>query len=415
MADEDITEEHYNILRGAINSIPAHNLLIGVGDFNARIGKEDGKFTFHEETNRNGEYMTDLAYEKDLIVTNTYFHKKKGKLWTYISPGGNKLQLDYILVRKKWRNSVLNTEAYNTFASVGSDHRIVSARIRLSLRKSKTLPRKKQYDWKAITTDKDLQAKFSIEVHNRFQPLQKEEETATEKYTRFIEATQNAAEKLLPVRKKEIRTCFSNDARVIAARKSIDEAYAKYQLESDEVNSRIYKEAKKSLGDTYEQVSEENLTSKLKEVETAHINSKHGKSWKLINEISGRLTTRKGQIKGSTQKERLNSWYTHFNNLLGRPPDITTETEDEAISPVLSNLNIKEGPFDLEEYEKAKKALVEGKSNGEDGITPEMLKRCNMDDIILDFCNDALMNGNKPEQWSILNIYRQFQSQGISI
>ena len=69
VADEDIVEEHYNILRGAINSIPAHNLLLVVGDFNARIGKEDGTFTFHNDTNRNGEYMTDLAIEKDLMIT----------------------------------------------------------------------------------------------------------------------------------------------------------------------------------------------------------------------------------------------------------------------------------------------------------------------------------------------------------
>ena len=44
---------------------------------------------------------------------------------------------------RKWRNSVKNAEAYSTFASVGSDHRIVSARIKLSLRKSGKLPRKK--------------------------------------------------------------------------------------------------------------------------------------------------------------------------------------------------------------------------------------------------------------------------------
>jgi hypothetical protein len=302
VTDQDIVEIHYNSLKGAIDSIPAHNLLLVVGDFNARIGKEDGKFTFHNDTNRNGEYMTEMANEKNLIITNTYFHKKKGKLWTYISPGGNKLQLDYILVRKKWRNSVLNTEAYNTFASVGSDHRIVSTRIRLSLRKSKTIPRKKQYDWKTLTTDKDLQAKYSIEVRYRFQPLQEKDESATEKYERFLEATQEAAE-LIPVRKKEKRTSFSNDARVIEARERIDDAYAKYQLDTKlDENRKNYKEAKKSLGNTYDQVSKDNLTSKLKEVETAHINNKHGKSWKLINEISGRLTTRKGQIKGSTQK-----------------------------------------------------------------------------------------------------------------
>ena len=125
------------------------------------------------------------------------------------------------------------------------------------------------------------------------------------------------------------------------------------------------------------------------------------------------MTTRKGQIKGSTQKERLNNWYTHFKNLLGSPPHISNE--DEEIAPILPDLNIKLGPFDLDEYEKAKKALVEGKTCGEDGITPEMLKRCDLDNIILDFCNDALLKGKKPDQWSILNIIPIPKSGDLSL
>eukprot|EP00057_Strongylocentrotus_purpuratus_P020276 XP_011674750.1 PREDICTED: craniofacial development protein 2-like [Strongylocentrotus purpuratus] len=41
VANEDIIEGHYDNLRRAIDSIPAHNVLLVVGDFNARIGPED--------------------------------------------------------------------------------------------------------------------------------------------------------------------------------------------------------------------------------------------------------------------------------------------------------------------------------------------------------------------------------------
>ena len=44
-----------------------------------------------------------------------------------------------------------------------------------------------------------------------------------------------------------------------------------------------------------------------------------------------------------------------------------------------------------------------------------MLKRCDMDNIILDFCNDALINGNMPEQWSILNIVPIPKSGDLSL
>ena len=106
-----------------------------VGDYNARIGRTDSNYPFHDSTNRNGKYLVDLAIEKSLVIANIHFRKKEGKLWTYIIPGGCKCQLDYILIRRKWRNSLLNAEAYNTFAGVGSNHRIVSAKIRLRARK----------------------------------------------------------------------------------------------------------------------------------------------------------------------------------------------------------------------------------------------------------------------------------------
>ena len=52
----------------------------------------------------------------------------------------------------------------------------------------------------------------------------------------------------------------------------------------------------------------------------------------------------------------------------------------------------------------AKSSIKEGKACGDDQIAPEVLKRCDLDQIVLDFCNNALMKGEKPEQWSISNI-----------
>ena len=50
-----------------------------------------------------------------------------------MDPCCRKYQLDYILIRQKWSNSITNVEAYSTFSSIGSDYRIVSSKVRLSL------------------------------------------------------------------------------------------------------------------------------------------------------------------------------------------------------------------------------------------------------------------------------------------
>ena len=87
--------------------------------------------------------------------------------------------------------------------------------------------------------------------------------------------------------------------------------------------------------------------------------------------------------------------------MLGKPTSVTAQFD--AIIPIV-NVSIPDGPFTLEEYRKAKDSITDGKAAGEDGIMPEVIKRCNIDDIILDFCNNILMKGDKPEQLSLLNI-----------
>ena len=93
--------------------------------------------------------LIELLMEKNLICGNPHFQKRKVNLWTFVSPGGNKYQLNFILVRKK-KNCRKNANPYNIFASEGPDLRIVSARIKLSLRKSKTISLKKQHKWSLL-------------------------------------------------------------------------------------------------------------------------------------------------------------------------------------------------------------------------------------------------------------------------
>ena len=86
-SEDEVIDTFYEELRGAIESIPQHIVLVIIGNFNARIGKEDDTFTYHRYTNRNGSLLLDIVNEKQLVVNkkmNTTFQKKMNKLWTYI-------------------------------------------------------------------------------------------------------------------------------------------------------------------------------------------------------------------------------------------------------------------------------------------------------------------------------------------
>ena len=105
-------------MNNCFEETPTHTFLAILGDCNAKVHVH---FAHDSRTNENGSRLIDLACEKSLCITNTMFQKRKGKLWTFENPKGNRYQLDYILVNSKWKNSVLNSEAYSGFAPVVSE------------------------------------------------------------------------------------------------------------------------------------------------------------------------------------------------------------------------------------------------------------------------------------------------------
>ena len=120
----------------------------------------------------------------------------------------------------------------------------------------------------------------------------------------------------------------------------------------------------------------------------------------------------RGQVAGNSPKERTNTWFSLFKNLLGNAPPVDDPEED--IPDIIANLDIEDGPFTMEEYLHAKRSLKLGKCAGPDNIPPEVLKTCDLDDIILSFCNQVLMNGRKPDQWSLSNILPVPKSGNLS-
>ena len=90
--------DHYEQLSGITRTIPKHNVLLVIGDSKAHLGPEDALYTFHDKTSDNGKLLLDYSTEANLIIVNTRFQKKRGKIFTFMSEMNNlKPQIDYIL------------------------------------------------------------------------------------------------------------------------------------------------------------------------------------------------------------------------------------------------------------------------------------------------------------------------------
>ena len=82
---------------------------------------------------------------------------------------------------------------------------------------------------------------------------------------------------------------------------------------------------------------------------------------------------------------------------MGNPPV-------EEIPNIFEDLDTKDDLFTTEEYRKVKTSLKIGKAAGPDSIPPEVFKSCDFGEICLDFCNKALLENDKPDLWSYMNI-----------
>ena len=164
--DEE-SEDHYKHLSDAVRQVPKHNMLVVMGDFNAHLDRTIVKHSYHENSNSNGKIVKSFIQEADLFVANGHFQKKPAKLWTYLSDmSGRKTQVDYITINKKWKNSVHNCQSYNSFSSLGSDHRVVTAKIKLSFRKRQTKPCGDNHDWSVLRNEEEMKKQvIFIQLH----------------------------------------------------------------------------------------------------------------------------------------------------------------------------------------------------------------------------------------------------------
>ena len=113
--------------------------------------------------------------------------------------------------------------SYSTFSTVCSDHRVISATLKLSLRVSKKAVSHpmKSIDWKEVASDRHTSKDFAIQVFNKFQFLSTTEvhtENVEDVYSKLIKSTEEVALATLPKKKRRSESKPTASQRVADAR-----------------------------------------------------------------------------------------------------------------------------------------------------------------------------------------------------
>ena len=146
--------------------------------------------------------MIEFALQENLIIANTLLKKTQFRYWTWKSPNGSITnQIDFVLVSQ--RGIIQNCEVI-TKVDIGSDHRMVRARISINkkLARLKTIKRTKPM---MINNQRLLENKedFQLNIKNRFEILRGKE---TEIDERCIEINNIIKEEATKLAKRDKET-----------------------------------------------------------------------------------------------------------------------------------------------------------------------------------------------------------------
>ena len=291
----------------------------------------------------------------------------------------------------------MNCEAYSSFVGVSSDHRIVTAKIRLSLRKNATRTTTTiHYEW-ALLNKKYTRDKYVIALRNKFDALQEKTETRTpnDEYENFVKAHLEAAAKYIPTKHITKSRVPWETLAVREKRTDVKTASKCNRKSPTSANALKLKNAQNELASIYLKEQTSYIQNQIDKIRDSVEYRQSRIAWQTINEVSRRKSTAKAKLKATNQQERIKLWKQHFQNLLGNPPKVTHEPITRIIR---KQSDIKLGPFTLEELNSVLRKVKNRKAAGLDEIPPEIWKTRQFDDILLRHCN-AVYYQNPIDRW----------------
>jgi len=364
-------------------------MLLVIGDFNAHLGTDRtgiartlGPFSNPAPRNSLGDRVIDLCSQHNLFISNTYFKHKQIHRDTFRHSDNRTSQLlDLVLVRQRFRTSILDTRVHRKLRSlVQSDHEHVVCKIRLKLTtlKRHTTPK---YDTDKLARDPELKRDFTT----RISELLPDTDTLTHEdpesiWSALRDSVQQAANDSLPKQQKFQKHWMTEELLKLINEKA--EAFAKVRdTPKDHPHHVIYKaaykhtknqckiETRKARENSWKKEAEE-LEENMKKHNTRPAFSSLRKFSKGKTSPTDNIKSKAGKIL-TDPKSKLERWKEFYTDLLSCDQKI-----DESVFDTVQTADAPENepPPTIEEVEEAVKRLKNRKSPGKCQITAEMLK-----------------------------------------
>ena len=218
--DKDMKEKFYQQLHETITAVQKRDVIIVMGDMNAKIGSNNeclqhvmGRHGIGS-MNKNGQLFSELCSSCELIIRGTVFpHKTCHKVsWAY-PDNITENQIDHIAISERFRRSLLDVRSKRG-ADISSDHHLIIANFRFKIlaARKKTETRRKNYNVQKLQKP-SVREEFKLELKNRLSVLSTQnEDTDIEDSWKAIKSVYiETSEKILGFRENQQKEWISEE------------------------------------------------------------------------------------------------------------------------------------------------------------------------------------------------------------
>ena len=382
-ADDSEKDNFYNQLSASIRTVPPHDILAVLGDFNAASGLANsndrivGPFG-SGAVNDNSDRLITLCGMHSLTILGSWFRRLNIHRWTWLSHDGvTKKEIDHILTRQRDKHVFKSYRAYRgPEAPANTDHVLVASDLKIQLMKfKKTNESQRIYDVDRLTQDSRLQEQYSVSVQNKFNCLSVLPDDDIEgSWKTFCTVIRAAADEVIGP-KQHIRQPWLTD-----------DTYNIIQLKSAAKNRNDHVERKRLQGvfKARAKVDRNVFLSKIAdEVEEDLHRNQIRSAFRAVKILSGKNFSTSSspsiidKADGSpcnTPDEVLERWTEHYQAALNHSSGSPDHSLDRESITATADPDICTNEPTLDEVVRAVKKLRNGRAPCSDGISAELLK-----------------------------------------
>ena len=380
--------KYYTDLSRVLQKIPQHDRLFLLGDFNARVGRDDniwrkilGPFGIGT-MNDNGQRLLSLCASFELAITNTWFNPGRSSQATWTHPrSGHGHLIDYVIVRQRDLREIQVTSVMRG-AECSTDHFMVRTKVRIRLAKFHKTKHEKRI-WKLNTgrlSNPEVAEQFQKALTSKIS--HPTTFVSGEEQWRILKTglEQTAIDVLGPLYEKQRDWFDENNGAISSLLTQKNIAYKKsIQNPACSTAQENFRDVKNEFTERLRQLKNEWWMKMSREVQFYADNRQQRNFFESLKRIYGPKTRCIQMLEDTLTNEKLTktsditaAWKSHFSTLLNRPTDVNWTRVDG-----LHQYEIKtqmDNPPTMTELQTAITQLRNNKTPGEDGLPSELYK-----------------------------------------